>query len=130
MPTILIVDDSPTIRRMVKASLDASLDATFAEAGSGLEAIEVLALREVHAIVLDLNMPDMHGLDVIRFVRGQSQYRGMPVLVLTTRGDTSSREGALQAGATAYMTKPFLPPALAASVKELLAASSRPVQEG
>jgi two-component system chemotaxis response regulator CheY len=129
MSTILIVDDSPTIRRMVKASLGGGLDATFAEASSGLEAIEVLALREVHAIVLDLNMPDMHGLDVIRFVRGQAQYRDMPVLVLTTRGDASSREAALQAGATAYMTKPFVPPALAAAVRELLAAPSKPAKE-
>jgi two-component system chemotaxis response regulator CheY len=132
MPTILIVDDSPTIRRMVKASLGAALDATFAEASSGLEAIEVLALREVDAIVLDLNMPDMHGLDVMRFVRAHGQYRDLPVLVLTTRGDASSRDAALQAGASAYMTKPFVPPALAASVKQLLASSafqSKPARE-
>jgi len=130
MPTILIVDDSPTIRRMVKASLSPDVEATFLEAGSGLEAIEVLALREVHAIVLDLNMPDMHGLDVMRFVRSHAQYRHVPVLVLTTRGDASSRDAALQAGASAYMTKPFMPPALVASVKELLAASasSKPAQ--
>jgi two-component system chemotaxis response regulator CheY len=123
MPTILIVDDSPTIRRMVTASLNAAMDATLVEASSGLEAIEVLALREVHAIVLDLNMPDMHGLDVIRFVRSHDRYRDLPVLVLTTRGDASSREAVMQAGASAYMTKPFMPPALVASVKEILAAS-------
>ena len=110
------------------ASLSGEVDATFVEAGSGLEAIEVLSMREVHAIVLDLNMPDMHGLDVMRFVRAHGQYRDLPVLVLTTRGDASSRDAALQAGASAYMTKPFLPPALAASVKDLLAAGVRPAR--
>jgi two-component system, chemotaxis family, chemotaxis protein CheY len=120
MQTILIVDDSPTIRRMVKASL-AGLHAAFAEAGSGLEAIESLAVSQVDAIVLDLNMPDMHGLDVLRFIRSHRQYSGVPVIVLTTRGDSDSRGAALEAGATAYMTKPFSPPALAAIVKDLLA---------
>ena len=130
MYTILIVDDSPTIRRIVKASLGAVPDTTFTEAASGLEAIEALAVAPVHVMVLDLNMPDMHGLDVMRFVRSHAQYRHLPVLVLTTRGDASSRDAALQAGASAYMTKPFMPPALVASVKELLAASapSKPAQ--
>jgi two-component system chemotaxis response regulator CheY len=71
-------------------------------------------------VVLDLNMPDMHGLDVLRFLRSHELYRRLPVLVLTTRGDETSRGEALAAGATAYMTKPFAPAALAASVQELL----------
>src|SRR6476646_11312280 len=67
---ILIVDDSPTIRRMVKASLAAlSGPCEFVEASSGLEAIERLALGPVELMVLDLNMPDMHGLEVLGFVR-------------------------------------------------------------
>jgi two-component system chemotaxis response regulator CheY len=120
MPTILVVDDSPTIRRMVKASLGA-LTTSFAEAASGLEAIEVLAVRSIDAVVLDLNMPDMHGLDVLRFIRSHGQYGAIPVLVLTTRGDANSRSAALKAGASSYMTKPFSAQTLAETVKELLA---------
>ena len=119
MPTILIVDDSPTIRRMVKVSL-AGLPAGFLEAGTGLDAIESLAVHPVDVIVLDLNMPDMHGLDVLRFVRSHGQYRSLPVLILTTRGDADSRDAALQAGASSYMTKPFVPTALASTVSGLL----------
>lgn len=119
MATILVVDDSPTIRRMVKASLG-GLTTSFAEAGSGLEAIEVLAVRSIDAVVLDLNMPDMHGLDVLRFIRSHAKYGVVPVLVLTTRGDANSRGAALEAGASAYMTKPFSASALAETVKELL----------
>jgi two-component system chemotaxis response regulator CheY len=110
---------------MVKASLG-GLGSAFAEASSGLEAIEALALHTVDAIVLDLNMPDMHGLDVLRFIRAHRQYHDVPVLVLTTRGDATSREAALRIGASAYMTKPFSPPMLAASVKELLAPAVGP----
>jgi two-component system, chemotaxis family, chemotaxis protein CheY len=121
MYRILIVDDSPTIRRMVKTSLDGLHGAVFVEAGSGLQAIEALAVNSVQIVVLDLNMPDIHGLDVLRFVRSHDQFKDVPVIVLTTRGDATSRDAALQAGASAYMTKPFLPPALASAVNELLA---------
>ena len=124
MQTILVVDDSPTIRRMVRTALGSLPEVTFAEAASGLQAIETLAVHPVQAIVLDLNMPDMHGLDVLRFLRSHQQYGDVPVMVLTTRGDETSREAALEAGATAYMTKPFSPSVLASSVKHLLEMSS------
>ena len=120
MDTILVVDDSPTIRRMVRAALGALGGVTFAEAGSGLRAIEVLGMEPVQMVVLDLNMPDMHGLDVIRFLRSHERYRQLPVIVLTTRGDESSRQAALAAGASAYLTKPFVPGALLSSVRDLL----------
>jgi two-component system, chemotaxis family, chemotaxis protein CheY len=120
MKRILIVDDSPTMRRMVMASLRDLKDVRFDEAGSGLEAIEHLALSPVDLMVLDLNMPDMHGMEVVQFVRRHQTYRAIPVIVLTTRGDESSRSAALEAGATAYLTKPFLPNILSARVRELL----------
>jgi len=121
MQQILIVDDSPTIRRMVKTSLGALPTAPeFIEAGSGLEAIERLALGAVELMVLDLNMPDMHGLEVLSFIRTHQKYRDVPVIVLTTRGDDVSRAAALKAGATAFMTKPFAPDALATQAKALL----------
>jgi two-component system chemotaxis response regulator CheY len=109
---VLVVDDSPTIRRMVKVAL-AEIAERFVEAGTGLEAIEQLTLAPVSLMVLDLNMPDMHGLEVLRFIRRHPTYRTLPVIVLTTRGDDQSRELAMQAGATAYLTKPFSPATLA-----------------
>jgi len=120
MRTILVVDDSPTLRKMVRAALGGLQDVAFVEAGTGLQAIETLAMHPVRMVVLDLNMPDMHGLDVLKFLRSHSQYRALPVMVLTTRGDESSREEVLEAGATSYMTKPFSPNFLVSSVRELL----------
>ena len=102
------------------ASLREMKDVAFGEAGSGLEAIEQLALSPADLVVLDLNMPDMHGMEVVEFLRKHEVYRAMPVIILTTRGDDSSRSRALTAGASAYLTKPFLPSVLASQVRELL----------
>lgn len=118
MKAVLIVDDSPTIRRMVKVALSEVADHSL-EAGSGLEAIEQLTRAAVDLMVLDLNMPDMHGLEVLKFVRRHPTYRTLPVIVLTTRSDDGSREQAMHAGATAYLTKPFTPTALAEQARAL-----------
>jgi len=120
MAAVLVVDDSVTMRRMVVASLRSIPGASFHEAANGLEAIERLAVAPVHLIVLDLNMPDMHGLEVVDFVRQHATFRKVPIIVLTTRGDDESRTAALAAGATIYMTKPFEPAALAEAARKLL----------
>jgi two-component system chemotaxis response regulator CheY len=124
MNNILIVDDSPTMRRMVLASLRGLPDVSFGEASSGLEAVERLALAPVDLMILDLNMPDMHGLEVLEFLRSHQAYRHIRVIVLTTRGDEASRADALAAGASLYLTKPFAPQTLAAQALALL--SSHP----
>jgi len=69
MNNVLVVDDSPTIRRMVITSLGSLRRVKSSQAGSGLEAIERLEIEPVDLMVLDLNMPDMHGMEVIGFVR-------------------------------------------------------------
>src|SRR5262249_2303217 len=120
MKHVLIVDDSPTMRRMVMASLRNAPEITFHEAANGLEAIERLALGPIDLILLDLNMPDMHGMEVIQFVKSHAAYRDIPVVVLTTRGDEASRDAALAAGAVLYLTKPFDPATLASQARSLM----------
>jgi two-component system, chemotaxis family, chemotaxis protein CheY len=121
MKRILVVDDSPTIRRMMIASLRSLRDVEFDEANNGLEAIERLALAPVSLLFLDLNMPDIHGLEVIEFVRGHQAYSDIPICVVTTRGDEESRAQVLEAGANVYLTKPFTPQELVAQANRLLA---------
>ncbi len=123
MKNILIVDDSTTMRRMVMASLRELGGVSFSEAGTGLEAIERLGLTPVDLLILDMNMPDMHGMEVLEFLRRYPSYQHIPVIVLTTRGDDESRAAALKAGAARYITKPFPPAALAGEARELLGAS-------
>lgn len=122
MKTIMIVDDSATMRRMIQASLRQVADVQFAEADSGLAAIERLAVAPVHLMTLDINMPDMHGLDVLRFIRAQPTYTALPVIVLTTRSDEIAYAETRAAGASLCLSKPFDPSILAAHVRALLSA--------
>ena len=118
--SIMVVDDSPTMRKMIVASLSNLEGVVFDEAGTGLEAIEHLALSTADLMIVDLNMPEMNGMEVLTFVRKHQVYRSMPIIVLTTRGDEAIRSAALAAGASRYLTKPFLPQVLAAAASELL----------
>lgn len=120
MSQILVVDDSKVMRDMVVACLRGLEGATFVQAGSGLEAIERLSLGHFDAAVLDLNMPDISGIEVLEFVRAQDRLKSLPIIVVTTRGDDDSRAQALAAGASNYMTKPFTPEAIVAAVAALL----------
>ena len=120
MRTILVVDDSATMRRMLVATLRGLSDVRFEEAASGLEAIERLAVGAVDLVVLDLNMPDLHGLEVLRFVRTHPSFRELPVVILTTRDDGESRRDALREGASLYLTKPFSAETLVPQVSRLL----------
>jgi two-component system chemotaxis response regulator CheY len=107
---------------MVMASLRTLKDVQFREAGNGLEAIEQLALVQIDLMILDLNMPDMHGMEVIQFVRHHQAFHAIPVIVLTTKGDEPSRADALTYGASIYLTKPFDPRVLASHASALLKA--------
>jgi two-component system chemotaxis response regulator CheY len=120
MQTILVVDDSSIMRRMVMAALATVDGVRFDQAETGLQAIERLAVSPVDLVVLDLNMPDVHGLEVLKFVRAHKAFQEIPVIVLTTRGDEESRAAALEQGATLYMTKPFAPGDLVPNVRRLL----------
>jgi two-component system chemotaxis response regulator CheY len=80
-------------------------------------------------MVLDLNMPDMHGVEVLKFVRRHPVHRALPVIVLTTRGDEESRRTAIEAGATLYLTKPFLPQVLAEHATALFHGTGAPQKE-
>ena len=122
MSQALIVDDSKVMREMVIACLRALDGLSFTHAASGLEALEKLSLQAFDVVVLDLNMPDIGGYEVIEFIRGQDKLLNLPILVVTTRGDDSSRARALAAGATRFMTKPFAPEALLGEVRALIGA--------
>jgi two-component system, chemotaxis family, chemotaxis protein CheY len=124
MRRLLIVDDSRLMRDMVAACLRPLGAVTFEYAGTGLEAIERLALAGFDLMVLDLNMPDVGGVEVIEFVRSQDHLRQLPILVVTTRGDDASRARVLEAGASAFLAKPFAPPQILDEVRRLLGAGA------
>jgi two-component system, chemotaxis family, chemotaxis protein CheY len=120
---ILVVDDSKVMREMIIACLRAEPTLRFHQAASGLEAIEQLSLRSHDLVVLDLNMPDINGYEVIEFVRGQDKLKALPIVVVTTRGDDDSKARALGAGASRFLTKPFSPEEILGEVRSLLPAA-------
>ncbi len=120
MADILVVDDSKVMREMLIACLRGQDELSFTQANSGLEAIEQLSLRPYDLLLLDLNMPDIGGIEVVQFVRSQDRLKSIPIIVVTTRGDDSSRDQALQAGATRFLTKPFSPETIQSEVSGVL----------
>jgi two-component system, chemotaxis family, chemotaxis protein CheY len=125
---VLIVDDSKVMRDMVAACLRPNAELAITQASSGLEAIEKLSLRSFDVVVLDLNMPDIGGVEVLQFVRGQDRLRALPIIIVTTRGDETSRAEALAAGATRYLTKPFTAETILGEVNALVQSPPRAVE--
>src|SRR4051812_26738015 len=113
------------MREMIVACLREDTTLTFTHAASGLEAIERLSMRPYDIVVLDLNMPDIGGVEVVEFVRAQDSLRTLPILIVTTRGDETSRERVLGAGASRFLTKPFSPDTIRAEVQSLLPPAGR-----
>lgn len=116
---ILTVDDSPSVRKMVEFSLK-SKGYTMGSAGDGVEALEQLAQDQYDAVVLDVNMPRMNGLEFLEKMKTHDEYAAIPVIMLTTEGQDEDRDKAMALGATAYIIKPFKPTQLLALLEDLI----------
>jgi two-component system KDP operon response regulator KdpE len=110
---ILIVDDEPQIRRVLRTTL-ASQGYTVAEARTGDEALEHIRSERPDLILLDVNMPGISGLETCREIRGSSD---IPIIMLTVRGTEKDKVQALDAGADDYVTKPFSSEELMARIR-------------
>jgi two-component system, chemotaxis family, chemotaxis protein CheY len=116
---ILAVDDSPSVRQMVKLSL-AGAGYDIVEASDGAEGLSKARASTLDMVVTDLNMPVMNGLGLIRELRKLPAYRGVPILFLTTESDPEMKQQAKAAGATGWITKPFQQDQLVAIVRKVL----------
>jgi CheY-like chemotaxis protein len=120
-PTVLVCDDEPVLRLLVRATLDQG-DYTVVEACDGDEAIARTRSHHPDLILLDMMMPGRSGSDVLRELRADPATAETPVIMLTARAQASDREAMNLAGANHYLTKPFSPVGLAALVEEVLGA--------
>ena len=119
MKTVLALDDSASVRQMVKLTLS-SAGYAVVEAGDGLQGLAQAKATSCQMVVTDLNMPNMDGLTFIRELRQLPAYKGVPVVFLTTESDDTIKQQAKAAGATGWITKPFKPEQLTAVAKKLL----------
>jgi two-component system chemotaxis response regulator CheY len=118
--TVLTVDDSRTIREMLRMAL---ADAGFRvlQAEDGVHGLEVLTGEAPDVIVTDINMPRLDGFGFIEEVRGNPRFRAVPILVLTTEGDAEKKNRARMAGATGWIVKPFMPAKLIDAIRRVAA---------
>lgn len=117
---VLVVDDSPTMRAFVVAALESEgFEVTAAK--SGFEALKILPGAAFHLIVTDVNMPDINGLELVRFVRQSQTHKGTPLIIISTDGRDKDRDRGMHLGASAYLVKPFKPEDLLSLARKLLA---------
>jgi two-component system chemotaxis response regulator CheY len=107
-PTILVVDDSTSVRKMVESTLRFK-GYDVVTAADGVEALEALEREQFNLVVLDVNMPRLDGLSLLKTVRERPEWANLPIMILTTEGREADRDRALAMGATDYMVKPFNP---------------------
>ncbi|MDO9710932.1 response regulator [Paracraurococcus lichenis] len=118
---ILTVDDSASLRQMVKMTLSGA-GYQVMEAGDGAQGLKQAKERQADLVVTDLNMPVMNGLQLIQELRKLPAYRGVPIIFLTTESDASLKAQAKAAGATGWITKPFQQEQLVGVVRKVLGA--------
>ena len=117
--TVLTVDDSPSIRRMIALTLrEAGYDVL--EANDGQEGFNLATAQRVDAIITDQNMPNMEGLSMFRALRAHPHGQGVPIVVLSTDSTENLKDQARAAGALGWMVKPFTQDKLLAVVKKVL----------
>lgn len=116
---ILTVDDSATVRKLIQFSLQSKGFQTI-PAEDGLAALEVLKKETVDAIVLDINMPRMNGLEFLQRIKSDASYADIPVVVVSTESQDEDKEKAFALGAAKYIVKPFTPSQLQTLLTEVL----------
>ncbi len=117
--TIMIVDDSSSVRTVVKAALMGA-GYNVIEGVDGKDGLSKLVGQKVHLIISDVNMPNMDGIEMIKEIKKMPEYKFIPICMLTTESEQSKIAEGKAAGAKAWIVKPFQPPKLLDAVTKLI----------
>lgn len=120
---VLVVDDSPSVRRVVSNMLKQH-GWEVQTARDGVEALELISSQPPAAVLLDIEMPRMDGYELMATVRSQEQYRTLPLVVLTSRAASKHKQRAMQLGASAYIVKPYQDEELISTLNRLVYGAS------
>jgi two-component system chemotaxis response regulator CheY len=115
----LVVEDSAAMRSFVTAALEAGGRFDVTEVPSGFEALRTLPRGQFDLIVTDINMPDINGLELVRYVRDSERHKKTPLVIISTDNRTADRERGMKLGADAYVVKPFTPEELLSVVRRV-----------
>ncbi|MEY4748802.1 MAG: hypothetical protein RIQ60_1016 [Pseudomonadota bacterium] len=116
--TIMIVDDSASMREVVGIALKSAGYAVL-EGRDGKDALAQLTGQKVHLIISDVNMPNMDGISFVKAVKQLPSYKFTPIIMLTTESEESKKRQGQEAGAKAWVVKPFRPEQLLVAVQKL-----------
>ena len=128
---ILLVEDSASMRSYLANIIESGTeddDVEIVEAANGFEALKTLPHHKFDAILTDINMPDINGLELIKFVRQSAHHRQIAVLIISTQSAERDKKRGLALGADAFLAKPFTPEELRSAVAQSL--SGRPAPSG
>lgn len=117
---ILIVEDSPTMRQLLVFALRRLKNVEIVEAQDGMDGLRKISSDHFDLALIDINMPVMDGLKLIRLMRGEDNLKAIPIIVITTEGANEDRERAIALGANEYLTKPIQANRVLAVAKGLL----------
>lgn len=119
---VLIVDDSATMRRMIRRTLSISgLDVgEVFEAGNGIQALAQMGRHEISAVILDINMPVMNGVQLLARMRDDPRVCEIPVVVASTEGSETRIQSLIEGGAVGFVRKPFQPEQLRAVLEPVI----------
>ena len=118
--TILFVEDSPTMRRIIANCLRQVGFDEIIEAENGVDALEKLEGKKVDLVVTDWNMPEMNGAELVKTLREMPTYAEVPIIMITTRGMKDDVMTAMKLGVNGYIVKPFTPEILQEKLKSIL----------
>lgn len=116
---VLIVDDSPSMRQMVTFTL-AEDGFDIVEADCGTSALDKLSGASANCVITDINMPGMNGIELIKSIRSNDKHKFTPIIVLTTESEAAKQDEGKNAGATAWLVKPFTPEKLKETVRKVV----------
>lgn len=121
MASILVVDDSTTMRQMICFTLT-SVNHAVTEAPNGVEGLKLAINGKFDLVVSDINMPEMNGIEMVKAIRALPAYKSTPILMLTTESQVEEKQKGRAAGATGWIVKPFNPQALLDILDKVLVA--------
>jgi DNA-binding response OmpR family regulator len=125
---ILLVEDDKDIINLVKHYLEKEGYRTF-EAADGVKGLDILKKEKVDLAILDVMLPELNGIDVLKRIKGDAKTANIPVIMLTAKGEETDKIVGLELGADDYITKPFSPKELVARIKALLRRMEKPVEK-
>lgn len=120
MKKVLVVEDSAAVRAMIVSIVETLPDTVCIDAEDGLAALKALPGDQFDAILTDINMPGLTGLELISFVRCHPSYQGIPIIIISTEKTEADRARGIALGASDYVVKPFVPQELQRVVRQHL----------